>query len=49
MKHYKCFFKIQIRVCRITMQACGFASEPPPHREVIETLVYDIAIDIEIE
>ena len=25
MKQVKCFFKIQIRVCRITMLACGFA------------------------
>ena len=63
MKRDKCFFKIQIPVCRITMQARGFAvwttptprgdwnrykrfgygcnahgSEPPLHREVIETL-----------
>ena len=61
MKQNKCFLKIQIPVCRITMQARGFAvwttpsprgdwnstlgfvyawyslSEPPPHREVIET------------
>nr|DAJ65703.1 MAG TPA: hypothetical protein [Bacteriophage sp.]DAK21778.1 MAG TPA: hypothetical protein [Caudoviricetes sp.]DAW74905.1 MAG TPA: hypothetical protein [Caudoviricetes sp.] len=25
MKQVKCFFKIQIPVCRITMQARGFA------------------------